>query len=309
MGLLLTACGPKGEELNAWLHEETGSYSATFSPDGRFLLTGSISGFGRVWDLESNRVAFSVQHESNDEGGIIDASFSDNNRVLAVLEQNTLSRWETLSGRLVGFWELPRMNTMAITPQGRFALLGMEKDQAFLFDMSAGQVRHILPHNDSVHAVAISPDERFAVTGSDDFFISFWNLQDGERLWSKNLGYKIAHLNFNADGSQLLANAYNSKAWLLDPSDGSELVMLDKPRLTVVSSAFSPDGQRLAIGRALKGIEIYDTQNGKRLQYWIPPIKELVQPNAATILDLRYADNETLLSESSIGLGQKWRVR
>lgn len=306
----LLACAPKGDELKSWLHEETGSYSASFSPDGKYLLTGSISGFGRVWELSNNRVLFSVQHEDNDQGGIIAAAFSANNRVLVALEQNGLSRWQIPDGRLVGFWQLPRMNALTITPQGRFALIAMEQDnEAILFDMASGEVRQTLPHNDSVHAVAISPDERFAVTGSDDFFISYWSLQSGERLWSKSLGYKVAHLNFNADGTRLLANAYNSPAYILDPQSGKTLLTLDKPRLTVVSSDFSPNGRKLAIGRALKGIEIYDVATGQRLQYWQPPVKESVQPNAATILALRFIDNQQLLSESSIGLGQLWRVQ
>ena len=72
---LLSACAERKQALETWVHADTGSYGAALSPDGRFLLTGEIGGFARVWDLERNQVRYSLQHEEGDAGGIIAGAF------------------------------------------------------------------------------------------------------------------------------------------------------------------------------------------------------------------------------------------
>ena len=69
--ILLTACAEDKEALDTWLHADTGSDGAEISPDGRYLLTGEISGFARLWDLQENRVKYSLQHAEVDESGTI----------------------------------------------------------------------------------------------------------------------------------------------------------------------------------------------------------------------------------------------
>ena len=107
-GLLLASCSEPKQALETWQHADTGSYGAALSPDGRWLLTGEIGGFARVWDLAENRVRYSVQHEDGADGGIIGAAFSANGEVLVTIEQNSIARWAVASGRLTGYWKRPR---------------------------------------------------------------------------------------------------------------------------------------------------------------------------------------------------------
>jgi len=64
---LLVACSDPKQALDTWMHADAGSYGAAISPDGKHLLTGDIDGFARVWDLQSNKVLYSVQHEEGSE--------------------------------------------------------------------------------------------------------------------------------------------------------------------------------------------------------------------------------------------------
>ncbi|MCP3689697.1 MAG: hypothetical protein GY784_14915, partial [Gammaproteobacteria bacterium] len=49
--LLLAACSEHKQALDTWVHAETGSYGAAISPNGKYLMTGAIGGYGRLWDL------------------------------------------------------------------------------------------------------------------------------------------------------------------------------------------------------------------------------------------------------------------
>ena len=312
---LLFSCNDveKGVELQRWVHEDTGSYGASISDDLRYLLTGSIAGYGRVWNVDKGEVLYSVQHQDNDEGGIIAARFSSDNRYLVTIEQQSIARWSVSDGRLVGYWQWPDLRALAISASGRYALIGMKASQAIYFDMQQGKMVYVFPHHEKITSVDISKDGRFALTGSDDWHASLWNLANGEHIWSKNLEYKISHVELSDDGALAFANAYVGQSKIFSTNPAGDLVsQLDvKDRgMTVVSADFSDDGQLLATGRASKGIDIWDVRSGKKLKSWRPEVKHKVQPDSATILDLKLSqDNSRLLSESSNGIGQLWSLK
>ncbi len=80
--------------------------------------------------------------------------------------------------------------------------------------------------------------------------------------------------------------------------------------MTLVSADFSDNGRILAVGRAAKSIDTWDVTPGKRNETWRSKVKHLVQPDSATILDLKLdANPKTLISESSTGIGQSWALK
>ncbi len=309
----LLSCTDHGKEIKSWIHEDTGSYGAAISDDFHYLLTGSIGGYGRVWDVEQGKVLYSVQHEESDEGGIIGADFSADSRYLVTIEQQSIARWRVADGHLVGYWSWPDLRDVAISSTGRYALIGMKAKQAIYFDMQEGKMVYVFPHHEKINSVALSRDGRFALTGSDDWHASLWSLENGEFIWAKNMQYKIAQVELSDDGALAFANASGGQARIYSTNrEGALLSELDiKSRgLTVVSADFSDDGSILATGRASKGIDIWNVSTGKIIKTWQPEVKHLVQPDSATILDLKISpDKAQLLSESSTGIGQLWSLQ
>ncbi len=310
---LLGGCGNRGTELKRWVHEDTGSYGAAFSPDGTYLLTGAIGGFGRVWDVEQNQVLYSVQHEESDEGGIIAAAFSADNRYLVTIEQQSIARWRVRDGKLVGFWKWPDLRDVAISSTGRYALIGMKRNEAIYFDMQEGKMVYVFAHHERINSVALSRDGRFALTGSDDWHASLWDLKTGKFIWAKNMTYKISHVELSDDGEYAFANAFVGQSKIFRTSPKGDLISqlpVKSRGMTIVSADFSDDGTLLATGRASRGIDIWDVKSGRNLKNWLPEVKHKVQPDAATILDLVIsADKQKLLSESSTGIGQLWSIQ
>lgn len=311
--LLLNGCADKGKEIKQWLHEDTGSYGSVISPDNKYLLTGAIGGYGRVWDVEKNQVLYSVQHQDSDQGGIVAADFSANGKYLVTIEQQSIARWTVADGRLVGYWSWPDLRDVAVSSSGRYGLIGMKANQAIYFDMQAGKMVYVFPHHEKINAVHLSKDGRFALTGSDDWHASLWNLSTGEHIWSKNMKYKISHVELSDDGDLAMANAYVGQTKIFSTDNKGALVsQLDGPGrgMTIVSADFSDDGKVLATGRAAKAIDIWNVKTGKKIKSWLPGVKHLVQPDSATILDLNIsADKKRLLSESSTGIGQLWSLQ
>lgn len=307
---LLAACSENKQALDTWMHADTGSYGAAISPNGQYLMTGAIGGYGRVWDLAKNKVMFSLQHEEGSEGGMIGGAFSELGDVLVTIEQQSIARWSTKTGRLTGYWSWPNLTAVDISADGRYALIGSRDNQAVYFDMVEGKMRYVFPHHEKITSVSLSKDGRYALTGSDDWHASLWSLRDGKHLWSKNMKYKIALVELSDDGEYALANAYIRDAHIYSTAGKGELVSrLDEVRMTLVSADFSDDNRILATGRAAKSIDIWDVSSGTRKETWLPKVKEWMQPDSATILDLKLdANAKSLISESSTGIGQRWAL-
>ncbi|MDH5356505.1 MAG: hypothetical protein OEY09_18835 [Gammaproteobacteria bacterium] len=308
---LLVACGDNKKALKTWVHADTGSYGAAISPNGKYLMTGEIGGFGRVWDIKKNKVLFSLQHEDNSEGGMIAAAFSERGDVLVTVEQQSIARWSTETGRLTGYWSRPNLSDVDISADGRYALIGTKDNQAIYFDMVEGKMRYVFPHHEKVNSVSLDKKGRYALTGSNDWHASLWDLKDGRHLWSKNMKYKISLVALSDDGELALANAYIGDAHIYSTAGKGKLVSrLDEVRMTLVSADFSDDNRILATGRAAKSIDIWSVKTGIRKEAWMPKVKHKVQPDSATILDLKLDTNaRTLISESSSGIGQQWALK
>jgi WD40 repeat protein len=308
---LLSACSENKTALKTVTHADTGSYSAAISPDLKYLMTGAIGGFGRVWDLRKNKVLFSLQHQDNDGGGMTAAAFSEHSEILVTMEQQSLARWRMPSGKLIGYWSWPNLTDIDVSADGRYALIGSKDNQAVYFDMQAGKMVYVFPHHEKVTTVSLSKDGRYALTGSNDWHASLWDLKNGKHLWSKNMKYKISLVALSDDGELALANAFIGETHIYKTQGkGQLLVKLDDTKMTIVSADFSDNGRILAAGRVAKSIDIWDVTTGKRNETWRPKVKHLVQPDSATILDLKLdANAKTLISESSTGIGQSWLLK
>ena len=219
--------------------------------------------------MRSNKVLYSVQHEEGREGGIISAAFSASGDVLVTVEQNSIARWSAKSGRLTGYWLWPNLTHVAVSADGRYTLIGSKDNQAVYFDMVEGKMRYVFPHHQKVNRVALSDDGEFALASA-----------------------------FIGD-----ANIYATRG------KGSLVSRLDEIRMTLVSADFSADSRILATGRTAKAIDIWEVASGKLRESWQPKVKYKVQPDSATILDLKLDTNaKTLISESSSGIGQRWAL-
>ena len=74
--------------------------AASFSPDGRRIVTGSVDKTARVWDAESGKpVGEPMRHE----GSVNAASFSpDGRRIVTASYDKTARVWDAESGKPLG---------------------------------------------------------------------------------------------------------------------------------------------------------------------------------------------------------------
>jgi serine/threonine protein kinase/WD40 repeat protein len=167
--------------------------------------------------------------------------------------------------RFKGFY----FNSLAVSPNGRYALSGSSDKLLRLRDLDSGQVVRTFSGEGVITSVAFSPDGRRALSGEIGGFMRLWDVERGRELKSytrdENSCQSVA---FSPDGRRALAAMPQLVLWDLD--EGKELRrFVGKVELTewvAHGVAYSPDGHR---GLSWSGandiaLSLWDLNTGQR---------------------------------------------
>jgi len=83
----------------------------------------------------------------------------------------------------VGLGHSNCVNSVAITPDGKYIVSGSGDSTIKLWDIKSGEeIRTFEGHSQYVNSVAITPDGKHIVSGSDDETIKLWDINSGEEI-------------------------------------------------------------------------------------------------------------------------------
>jgi WD40 repeat protein len=144
------------------------------------------------------------------------------------------------------------VTSVRFSADGRRALSGSEDRTLRLWDLNSGQCLNVLSgHHHAVNAVAISPDGRFAVSGSgngftsaeeDDFTLRLWDLER-DRCLRVLSGHTepVDGVAISADGRYALSGSWDTAVRVWDLTAGVCLRTLEGHTDGVSSVGFSAD--------------------------------------------------------------------
>jgi WD40 repeat protein len=169
------------------------------------------------------------------------------------------------------------VNSVAISPDGRFALTGNDDGTARLWDMAAGrQVLSFAGDGTAIRSAAFSADGRFVVTGSS-FSAELWDAATGKRLrqFRQPLGDVIS-VAFSPDCRFVLLGTnvilppakpdQDSSVELFDVSTGQQIQSFKEPSWSVPSLAFSPDGRLVLTASSNSTARLWDAATGQQIR-------------------------------------------
>jgi WD40 repeat protein/serine/threonine protein kinase len=143
------------------------------------------------------------------------------------------------------------VSAIAFGPDGRTLVSASWDETARIWDVPAGQVRHLLKgHARMVLAVAVAPDGKTAATASEDSTIKLWETATGQ-LVATLTGHDnwVKGLAFSPDGRTLASASHDGTVKLWDPLRHELRQTLKGHQGPVLAVCFAPDGTLASAGQ------------------------------------------------------------
>ena len=126
-------------------------WSATFSPDGRQIVTTDDT-CAQVWDAQTNRLLFTLPHGN----GVYHAVYSADGERLVTAGQDVVKLWDVASGTLVrdlkqqrGDGKASRYAIVAVSPDGRIVVaIDAAGEETHVWDTATGRPLTVLRNGD-----------------------------------------------------------------------------------------------------------------------------------------------------------------
>ncbi|MFN4260299.1 MAG: WD40 repeat domain-containing serine/threonine protein kinase [Gemmataceae bacterium] len=291
-----------GQPRGGWL-DHPGVEMASYSPDGRVLLTACADRQIRLWQAD---VGKPLSPPLPQRERLQSVTWSADGRWLLTMDSDQDSQlWEVATGRSVG--ERIRGPAKVIPrSDGGVDLVRGETERsatARVREMRSGrQVGPTVRQPAAVTDVAVSPDGRALLTSGADSCARLWDIQTGKPmtppLWHPE---PIQQVLYSPDGRRLLTMTLDKVVRLWDAATGAPVGALRHPGQTVELFTFSPDGKFVVTYDSARVIRLWDATLGKPLG---PP---LPQPGPLTAIHLTN-DNRQLWTLGADGTVHYWDV-
>lgn len=260
-------------DLSPSLIAKTGHLGAvnavTFSPDGKYILTGSDDRTAVLWEVETGR---EVRRFSGHLDWVSSVAFCpDGTCVLTGSWDDTARLWNVETGEELLRYTRPRsfgdgVNSVAISIDMNFILTGHRDGIARLWNLKSGEmvrefsIRSENPNPwdgkwepaDEITVVAFSPGGKHVITGSNYASAALWETLTGKHLhefWWDSSGDAV--IAFSPDGKYLVSGDSrndNPTARLWDTEHYKELKKFEGHESGIRSVIFSPSGDHILTG-------------------------------------------------------------
>jgi WD40 repeat protein/tRNA A-37 threonylcarbamoyl transferase component Bud32 len=144
-------------------------------------------------------------------------------------------------------WEVGvPLGCMAYSPDGATLVAAGSDQQIRVWDVAGGRERAVLPAGQVVCCLAYSRDGKLLAAGGDQSQVRVWDTIGWRILDSFSCKREVECVAFSPRDDRLLAIGSEDAAWLWDLASDEEAQPIYPGAMSAV--AFSPDGERIAVG-------------------------------------------------------------
>lgn len=296
--------------------------AASFSSDGQYFAAGGKEVVVFVWKYPEIELLHRLEGHRDKVQSL---AFSPDNQTLASgSEDNTVRLWRVETGALQKVLNAPsppggyqRILSVAFSPDGQYLAAANWDNNIYLWRMPGGDLWRTLQgsqrpwwdvwkrtntgdgHQNSVNAVAFSPDGKWLASGAFDNTVKLWEMKTGNvhktLHWHSDWVLDVA---FSPDGRVLASSGQDHQVRLWDVLTGERLRSLQGHTNDVASVAFHPDSRVLVSAGNDRLIKYWEVETGALL-HTLP--KQVDYVNVAIFSP----DGKQLLTGSGTGLEAK----
>jgi len=272
----------QGKKIQTFTHPRAYmGYTAAvaFSPDGKYFASG---GKGTIlWDLATRKeiITFddnrSVSIAFSPDGKYLLCGAPGDTSLLSKRKPPTMKIFDVATGGAIIDFKIQqpslkyRVESVAYSPDGKYALSGSYGGIIDLWDISLGKSIRTVKVDCAVRALSFSSDGKYVLSGGSDDSVRLWNAKNLTQIKSfvghSNLG-GIHSVAFSPDGKYALSADYDSKIKIWDIASGSEWKALSghTGKNAGTSAKFFPNGRQV-ISAGDASTRIWDVSTGEEI--------------------------------------------
>jgi len=240
--------------------------SCCLDPEGRHVLTGGRDGSLRLWDVESGKLARTLEGHGS---AITSVSFTpDGSIAVSASEDNRVTIWWVESGEALGSRDGERGPiTCAVMSDDGQRLFARARSGALMFwDLESREHQRSGDYGPWHPAACPSPDGRSVLSGDRDGKVVLFDARSGKgiRSFERHAG-EITSLCFSADARRGLSGAADKTVVLWDLESGQALRSFEGHSDAVTAVSLSADGRRALSGSADRTSIVWDVESGTAL--------------------------------------------
>ena len=165
-----------GKEIARMTHADN-VVSVAFSPDGKYVVSGSWDGTARVWETVTGKEVARMTHN----GLVASVVFSSDGKYVASAGGNNAELWDALTGKeILHMHHATGVRLVAFSPDGKYMITGDYDGAAHVWEVGTGKEIVRVKHEDGsiVNAVAFSPDGTYAMSAAGDtIHLWYWQIE------------------------------------------------------------------------------------------------------------------------------------
>jgi len=270
-------------------YDEVGTTTAVaFSGNGKVAAT-SEQDVIVLWDMKTGEPLLRLSFPTKVKSFVLS---QHGDYLLLALYNRTALYFDAIANRVIHTFEHDGefvnspinqlINTVALSPSGKYALTGGDDRTARLWKLETGKQIRSWKHENAVNIVGFYPRGGYVLSGAGNGQTHFWNMKTGKEKYILRTG--------------------------LWPKDRP---LPDYPSFKTTTSAFdfSPDYKYLVTGHPSQKLCVWKVASGENVDCWQVARQQALRPGVVLQAVAFSPDGKYIYSESGNGIGQKWRFK
>jgi WD40 repeat protein len=264
-----------GQEVRRFTGHAGWVNSIAVTPDGQYIVSGSGDKTVRLWDLATGQ---EVRQFTGHRDSVVSVAVTPDGRyAVSGGGDNTVRLWDLETGQEVRLGAKPEWGKAFLThlwEMVTFTIKSAAEDLdswTFLKRLwelaTRKEVRGFTGHAGWVWSVAVTPDGRYVVSGSEDNTVRLWDLETGQEVLQFIAHeWKVYSVAVTPDGRYVVSGSRDKTVRLWELATGQEVRRFTVHKGIVRSIAVTPDGKYVVSGSGDRTVRLWDLATGKEVR-------------------------------------------